>query len=326
MTFHAAREHLAYVDPAGLDQHVQRLALLAATPQIAVDYSTARPTQAALDAVSAVACGRYVSFAGGVDKDISQAEADQLRSWGRAIFCYWEQDSGDALGTRAQGQNMASYAGDAVANQGGPVDGGVIFASCDTDATFDQAAAWFEGWADRRPPGLRGAYGGVKVISGLFDRGMIDFACQTRAWSGGVWDSRAQLQQYAWTSLSDGSQVDLLRIMAPNYGQWGATDMPLTQADIDAVTKAVHADVAAMLADPNHQYLPPIHAKLNSIARAVSTLSDDERNIIAAVTAGEADVEAAIAKVGASGPVTDWTAAAKAVVAELGTAVARGEQ
>jgi hypothetical protein len=55
-------------------------------------------------------------------------------------------------------------------------------------------------------------------------------------------------------------------------------DMPLTDADVAKVTAAVltavHKDVAAMLSDGTHTYLPPVHRKLDELERAVQALAE----------------------------------------------------
>ncbi len=42
---------------------------------------------------------------------------------------------------------------------------------------------------------------------------------------------------------------------------------------LDEIVKAVHADVAAMLADPNHAYLPPLHNRVAALAAKVDALA-----------------------------------------------------
>lgn len=59
-----------------------------------------------------------------------------------------------------------------------------------------------------------GAYGGVATIRLLFNSRLVHYGWQTYAWSGGAWDSRAQLEQYL-----NGNSFDRDRAIAADYGQ-----------------------------------------------------------------------------------------------------------
>jgi len=328
VTFPAARQFLPPVDPDDLTGH-QFLAtpMGAASPPVAIDYSTSRPTRAALQQVSAVAVGRYVSYPGGVNKDITRAEADQLRSWGLGIFVYWENAAADALGGRADGQNMAAAARNMVRDAGGPADGGLIYFCVDfnvTPAQMPTVLDWFRGIRSVLPVSQVGVYGGYYPVAAVLDAGLADQACQTRAWSGGLWDGRAALQQYSWTTLADGSQVDLLRIMQPDYGQWGAeADMPLTDADVQKII----AGFAATRAGVGDQYAGALDhfwdrgaqkliqqglARTSDVQAAVAPLLDDEAKLTTVVQDALASVPG-----GSAADVATVTAAVRAVLSDV---------
>lgn len=73
-----------------------------------------------------------------------------------------------------------------------------------------------------------GAYGGYWAVKRLFDAHLITYAWQTYAWSGGLWDSRAQIHQYL-----NGSAFDYDRAVAVDYGQTPfATPKPPKPVDL----------------------------------------------------------------------------------------------
>lgn len=91
-----------------------------------------------------------------------------------------------------------------------------IYFAVDFDETPRQAAAvasYFRGVNSVLGVNRTGGYGGYWTISRLFNAGLISFGWQTSAWSGGLWDPRAQLQQYAYHSAYDWD-----RAMTSAYG------------------------------------------------------------------------------------------------------------
>ncbi len=323
MTFPVARQFLPPVDPDDLTgQQFLATPMGAASPPVAIDYSTSRPTRAALQQVSAVAVGRYVSYPGGVNKDITRAEADQLRSWGLGIFVYWENAAADALGGRADGQNMAAAARNMVRGAGGPADGGLIYFCVDfnvTPAQMPTVLDWFRGIRSVLPVSQVGVYGGYYPVAAVLDAGLADQACQTRAWSGGLWDGRAALQQYSWTTLADGSQVDLLRIMQPDFGQWDgqtgdwfdvATKDELKQALREVVAETGPNSVQDILGRRGAQFAVSAGlARTTDVQAAVAPLLDDEAKLAALVEQ--------VVPGGTAADVATVTAAVRAVLSDV---------
>ena len=74
-----------------------------------------------------------------------------------------------------------------------------------------------------------GAYGGYWVIKRLFDAHKIAWGWQTYAWSGGNWDSRAQLRQIQ-NGIDNGNE-DKDEAVAADFGQWGANAAPRGSLD-----------------------------------------------------------------------------------------------
>src|SRR6185312_5360978 len=96
-----------------------------------------------------------------------------------------------------------------------------IYFSLDFDATPGQQGAidaYFEGVASVIGLARTGAYGGYYPIKRLFDAGKIKWAWQTYAWSGGQWDSRAQLRQVQ-NEVESGLDKD--HAVVADFGQWG---------------------------------------------------------------------------------------------------------
>ena len=59
---------------------------------------------------------------------------------------------------------------------------------------------------------------------------------------------------------------------------------------LDEIVKAVHADVAAMLADPNHAYLPPVHRRFDEAAAQQKAESAAIAALAGIVSAGVNDL------------------------------------
>ena len=66
-----------------------------------------------------------------------------------------------------------------------------------------------------------GAYGGIYVISSLFNAGKIKYGWQTYAWSDGQWDGRAQVRQVENGMTIAGGSCDVDEAIAADFGQWG---------------------------------------------------------------------------------------------------------
>ena len=104
--------------------------------------------------------------------------------------------------------------------------------------------------ASRRSSGVArtGAYGGYYVIQRLFDAGKIKWGWQTYAWSGGQWDSRAQLRQVQ--NGIAGGQMDEDTSEADDFGQWGhGTPAPPDQPK-GYLDQATCAAIAGWAQDP----------------------------------------------------------------------------
>jgi hypothetical protein len=184
-----------------------------------VDYSYARPTPATLASQGYTFAARYLSEDPG--KTISAAEASGLIGAGLNVVSTWEASGTAVLGGFAQGANDAQAAQSEASAAGEPATRPIYFA-IDFDAQPSQQAvidAYFDGVVSVIGADRAGAYAGLGPISRLFDDGKIAWGWQTYAWSGGAWDSRAQLRQIE-NGIAGGSE-DLDQAVAADFGQWG---------------------------------------------------------------------------------------------------------
>ena len=190
-----------------------------------VDYSWARPSPSGLKSQGYTFAARYLSYDTS-GKNLSASEAKALWAAGVDVVANWEQTAQAALNGYNQGVSDAKAA-NSQANADGIPAGRPIYFSVDFDATpGEQAAlnAYFDGVASVIGLARTGAYGGYYVIMRLFNAGKIKWGWQTYAWSGGQWDSRAQLRQVqnGITAAGDSNCCDKDEAVAKDFGQWHA--------------------------------------------------------------------------------------------------------
>jgi hypothetical protein len=185
-----------------------------------IDYSYGRPRPSAIDAAGYTFVCRYVSH--NPSKNLTRSEADALRAAGLDIVCNWENSPSEALEGRALGAANATEAHRQAVACGMPASRPIYF-SVDFDASSGQQSAinaYFDGIASVLGRARTGAYGGYGVIDRLFDAGKITWGWQTYAWSGGSWDSRAQLRQVQNNLTLDGAAIDRDEARTADFGQW----------------------------------------------------------------------------------------------------------
>jgi hypothetical protein len=191
--------------------------------RMGVDYSWARPSPSGLAAAGYTFASRYVSF-DTTGKNLTASEASALRAAGIDIVVNWETNADDALGGSSAGVRDATEAARQAAAAGQPSSRPIYF-SIDFDAQASQQPAinaYFDGVASVIGAARVGAYGGYNPIKRLFDAGKIRWGWQTFAWSGGLWDARAQLRQVQNNVTIAGGACDIDQAMATDFGQWAA--------------------------------------------------------------------------------------------------------
>jgi hypothetical protein len=225
----------------------------AATTQVGVDYSFARPSPAGIRAAGYTFACRYLSDDS--TKNLSSSEVQALRAAGVDVVANWENAATDALSGYATGVSDAQTA-DSQANADGIPAGRPIYFSVDFDATPEQQTAinsYFDGVVSVIGLARAGAYGGYYVIQRLFDAGKITWGWQTYAWSGGQWDARAQLRQVDNGVTVAGGSCDVDDAVAADFGQWGyvAPVVPGVRGYLDSAACTAIAGWAQDQSAPN---------------------------------------------------------------------------
>jgi hypothetical protein len=197
-----------------------------------VDYADGRPGATALKAAGVKFVCRYLSHTSA--KNLSRTEAGQLSDAGIWVVVVWETTADRALAGHAAGVADATAARQQADACGMP-DGRPIYFAVDWDASSGQQAAinaYLDGAASVLGRGRVGLYAGYSVIKRAFDAKKIAYGWQTYAWSGGRWDSRAQLQQYSNDHLINGVGCDYDRATKDDYGQWKVGVSPTKEDDM----------------------------------------------------------------------------------------------
>jgi hypothetical protein len=246
-----------------------------------VDYAWGRPGAAALKKAGVKFVARYLSH-GTSGKNLTATEARQLSDAGIWIAVVWETTANRALAGRSAGVADATAAAGQAKACGMPA-GRPIYFAVDFDATSgqqDEIHAYLDGAAGVLGRGRVGLYAGYGPIKRAFDAKKITFGWQTYAWSGGKWDSRAQLQQYSNGHDVGGVDCDYDRAMKDDYGQWrvGVSPAPKPAEEDDDLPCGRLADGAqaitaislpkgryktiGFIADNGLQKLPPAQLRI----------------------------------------------------------------
>ena len=178
---------------------------------------------------------------------LTRSELADFTAHGLGVACVYEAPSADRAGQGfAAGQQDASWAFARMADLG--LTRGVYFA-VDYDADPAAVLPYFHG-ANSVPnaAGRVWAYGGYRVITGLFGAQLITKAWQTQAWSGGnVAAGIAALQRIGYVNVG-GVQCDHSDIYLPDWGQHNYSDdsgddMPLSTEDKAWLTTAIRNEI-----------------------------------------------------------------------------------
>lgn len=197
-----------------------------------VDYSDARPGPAALVAAGVHFACRYVS-PGPASKNLDEAEAKALSAAGIWIVTVFESTAGRTQLGYAAGVADARVAHAQAIACGMPPAAPIYFAA-DYDATgrTGEVTSYLDGAASVIGRARVGLYGGLAAVTAALDGGHATYAWQTYAWSGGIWDTRAHIQQYENDRYLNGA-VDYDRAIKANFGQWRIGATPITHQEDD---------------------------------------------------------------------------------------------
>jgi hypothetical protein len=185
-------------------------------------YPNPSPATIAADGYSFVC--QYLAGPGALTRSSAQA----FIGAGINVVCNWEMAQYAPLSGYSQGVTDAQSALSAATAAGMPGDRPIYF-SLDWDVASGDLSAiesYFDGIASVIGRGRTGAYGGYYAIQHLFDDSKITWGWQTYAWSGGSWDSRAQLRQIQNDITVGGTAVDEDQAVVGDFGQWGVSAPP----------------------------------------------------------------------------------------------------
>lgn len=160
-------------------------------------------------------------------RGITADEYAAMKAAGIAVYLYWESSEGWMMDGFAAGAQAAVNAQQNINRAGMPHDTPVYFA-CDFDAAPSQQWAidkCLEGAATVIGFDRVGVYGGYHVIHRCHENGTAKWFSQTSAWSGGMLHPAAHIYQYEYNQYFAGTNCDLNRAFAENFGQ--AMDAPV---------------------------------------------------------------------------------------------------
>jgi hypothetical protein len=208
-----------------------------------VDYSSGRPGGKALAAAGMRFAARYLSHT--EKKNLTRSEATDLAEHGVSVVVVWETTAQRASAGRAAGAADAREAAAQAAACGQPRTRPIYFA-VDYDAAPSAVVAYFQGVASVIGLPRTGVYGGYRVVDYLLDHRLASWAWQTVAWSGGRWDQRAHIRQYASTVRINGVTCDHDTAMQTDFGQWSPGITPTRDVQEDS-TMAISSDDARII-------------------------------------------------------------------------------
>lgn len=174
-------------------------------------------------AVGSTVALRYLSRS--TYKVVTKAEHDAYKAAGIDLVLVFEDSGRPDLAGHQGGVDDAQFAlRQATQILGTPTLPPVIRFAADYDPAGNPAAtdAYYDGVATIIPRERCGPYGGLEVVSRQANRG-FKALWQTYAWSGGRFDSRAQVYQYSNDHTVAGVGVDFNHCYGVDFGQWDRT-------------------------------------------------------------------------------------------------------
>lgn len=175
--------------------------------------------------------GRYLS--GGSPKDETVAELQNYLDAGIPVISFWET-TGTDMTSKTKGEEDAGAAQaelEQLANMLIRQDLAMspVFFAADAPTEADETG-YLQGCNAVIGKARTALYGGFNSIKRAFDNGLIEFGCQTYAWSGGQWDDRALLRQVhngvkvgpADCDIDQAAFWNSAKVLtaADNFGQW----------------------------------------------------------------------------------------------------------
>lgn len=186
---------------------------------------------------------------------LTRAMVEDYQAHSIAIVIVFETTGTDFVDGSAQGVTDAKVA-DTVCNAVG-LSGAPVYFAIDTDTTdYLGVANYLDG--TRSVIGLprNGVYGSYEVVSHALNvGGLVTYAWQTYAWSGGALDPRVNLYQHLNGQTLAGHTVDLDRTVFSDtdFGQYQGDIMTPQQsaAIADAIVRSLYLGVLHRPVDPS---------------------------------------------------------------------------
>ncbi len=184
-----------------------------------VDYAWGTPVVSQLQKAGVKFVCRYLSH--DASKNLKANELRALCAAGIAVVVVWESTANRALGGFTAGKGDAESARAELRALG--IGNVAVYFAVDFDATPAQQQAidrYLQGAASVLGHSRVGVYGGYHVVKRCLDNGTATYGWQTYAWSGGLWDPRAHIQQYSNGHKLAGVSCDYDRAAHASFGQF----------------------------------------------------------------------------------------------------------
>lgn len=309
-----------------------------------VDYSAGFPGAQRLKDAGLFGAVRYIGFPGR-QKCTTVAELRDFTNANIGMALVFENNTTDWRGGFTTGQASGRTARDHANAIGFPADR-PIYMAVDQDVVatgeFGTMIEYLRGAGTSLGGAyLTGVYGEADVIDRARDAGVAAWFWQTVAWSRGR-RTAAHLFQHVGTVTVNGVVCDLNDVLVDDWGQHLGGSMALTDDDISRLIGRLwygdrfrDEDGAGPIPAVNFgQVMEELLQNSRKAARQTEGLSDDEANIVTALSGARGDVLTAIAALPEPGQLTDVQVADLAeklhvhlgadVAAELGRRLSTG--
>ena len=205
-----------------------------AIPPLAVDYSFARPSPAAIKASGYTGVLRYGGDAIPA-KDLTASEVASLHAAGLVVYgIVFETTATRATAGEAAGSQDAAAATAFAQNLGYPA-GCYLFAAVDEDVPWGSVSAYFAGWTTVASPYAMRPYGSDEIVDGFAGAGLGSGGWQTAAWSAGAVSPNAAVYQRVTPTLppvpGGGYDEDAILVAIPSWGPAAPGPSPTPDPD-----------------------------------------------------------------------------------------------
>lgn len=280
-----------------------------------LDFAWSKPSITAMHSGGYSFVARYLSYdTTGKNLTLNEANGYKAASPPLAIVSNWEYSATAAMNGYNQGAADARAAL-AQHNAAGGDSKAPIYFSVDWDVTDAQkpvVGQYMKGVASVLSLARTGAYGSYWVIKYLFDNKLITWGWQTYAWSGGLWDTRAQIRQVANGISVGNADCDRNQSMVDNFGQWNATQEGFLMALSDEQQQTLYTMVSKIGAADGGYTLTKI---INAATTAGNQATAQAKAAADAVADLGAKVDDLAGKVGQTvSPAIDYNALASAIL------------